>query len=524
MARAKASARAARGVSLPPMRRAILVACTFVLLAGPTVLAFFAGGYFDGSRAVAAGLAWAIVLVLAIAGPLPLPASRPGAVALAGLVALTAWSAVSLAWAPLYGPAIDSVQRLLLYVGALLAAVALLRDPRAARAVEPMLALGALVAIGYGLAGRLVPGVVDLIPPRSFGAGGRLEQPITYWNAEGLLAAMGLVLCVRLAGDRSRQPAMRVAAATACAPLGMGVYLSYSRGALAVAGVGLVVLLAAAPTWPQLRAAVIGVVSGAVAAACSAIFPGVASLNGTLGARESDGAIMLAILVVVMAGAALVAARAVQAEWRGTAPMGVLSVAPRLPALATAATALCVVGLVIGSLSEQGDRGQSSGAGVSRLASLTSVRYEYWRVGVNAFLDDPARGTGAGGFRVAWRQHRRVNTGANEVHSLVLEMVAELGVLGLAFLSLFVGGVAAAGREALRRRAPLAPGACAVCIVWLLHAAIDWDWQLTAVTLPALVLAGGLLAASERPSLPVALDTPPAEPDRQREPITLAAG
>jgi O-antigen ligase len=143
---------------------------------------------------------------------------------------------------------------------------------------------------------------------------------------------------------------------------------------------------------------------------------------------------------------------------------------------------------------------------------------------VNAFIDDPARGTGAGGFRVAWRQHRRVNTGANEVHSLVLEMVAELGVLGLVFLSLFVGGVAAAGREALRRRVPLAPGACAVCIMWLLHAAIDWDWQLTAVTLPALVLAGGLLAASERPSLPAVPDTAPAEPDRAREPITLAAG
>ena len=131
---------------------------------------------------------------------MPFPASRAGRVALAGLAGLAVWSAVSLAWAPLVGPAVDSVQRLLLYTGALLAAVALLRQPLAARAAEPVLALGALVVIGYGLSGRLLPGVIDLISDRSYGAGGRLEQPITYWNAEGLLAAMGLLLCVRHRG------------------------------------------------------------------------------------------------------------------------------------------------------------------------------------------------------------------------------------------------------------------------------------------------------------------------------------
>jgi hypothetical protein len=131
-------------------RLAVLVA-TVALLVGPTVLAFFAGGYFDGPRVFAAAVAWAVVLMLALMGPLPLPASRPGRLALAALVGLAIWSAISIAWAPLVGPAFDSVQRILLYVAVLLAAVAVLRDSRAARAVEPVLALGALVAIGYGL-------------------------------------------------------------------------------------------------------------------------------------------------------------------------------------------------------------------------------------------------------------------------------------------------------------------------------------------------------------------------------------
>ncbi len=165
-------------------RLAVLVS-TATLLLGPTVLAFFAGGYFDGPRAAAAAIAWAMVLLLCLAGPLPLPASRSGRVALAALAGLAIWSAISLSWAPLIGPALDSVGRLLLYIAVLLVAVATLRDPRMTRAVEPLLALGALVVIGYGLSGRLLPGVIDLITERSYGAAGRLEQPITYWNAEG---------------------------------------------------------------------------------------------------------------------------------------------------------------------------------------------------------------------------------------------------------------------------------------------------------------------------------------------------
>jgi hypothetical protein len=503
-------------------RLAVLVS-TATLLVGPTVLAFFAGGYFDGPRATAAAIAWAVVLLLAVAGPLPLPASRAGRVALAGLVGIAAWSAVSVAWAPLVGPALDSVERILLYVAVLLAAVAVLRDRRAARWVEPVLALGAVVAIGYGLAGRLLPGVIDLMAARSYGAGGRLEQPITYWNAEGLLAGIGLLLCIRIAGDRSRPTAMRALAAAACAPLGAGVYLSYSRGALAVTALGLIVLLAAAPTWPQLRAAVTGNVAAGVAAGCSSVFPGVASLSGTSAEQQRDGAIMLTLLVAIMLAAALVGVLGARAERLGSARLGWLPHARRLPTVAVAAAALCVAGLVAGGLSENADRHESAAPTASRFASVSSVRYEYWRVGMLAFSREPAEGLGAGGFRVFWRMERRVHDSVTEVHSLPLEMAAELGLPGLLFFCAFVGGIAVAGRRALRLGAPLAPSAAAVTTAWLLHATIDWDWQLPAVTAPVLVLAAGLLAASEqRPPTAAPAEWVPAE-EPEQPPVTVAA-
>ena len=56
-----------------------------------------------------------------------------------------------------------------------------------------------------------------------------------------------------------------------------------------------------------------------------------------------------------------------------------------------------------------------------------------------------------------------------------------------------------------------------MCVAWLLHASIDWDWQLPAVTLPAIVLAGGLLAASERAPAGAPDDWVAAQP-REPEP------
>jgi hypothetical protein len=495
------------------MRRAVTAVAAALLLGGSTALAFFSGGYFAEPRLVAAIVAWALVLALAVAGPLPLPRSRAGQLALAGLVLLTLWSALSVSWAPLKGPAIQSVQRLVLYTGALLVAVGVLRIPRALRAVEPALAAGSLVVIGYGLAGRLVPGIVEL--ERSRSAGGRLEQPITYWNGEGAMAAMGLVLCARLAGDRTRPGWMRVAAAAAAAPLGAGVYLSYSRGAIAVAVLGLIVLVAAAPSRAQVRGAAVALAAAVVAAAVAAALPGVASLDGALGDRTRDGAIALALLAAVAAGAGFATARGLAA-----APTAAPRWTRRLGPISAGLFAAVAIGLVITGLSERPSNAQlAAGADARRLTTATSYRYEYWRVALRAFRREPLTGLGAGGFRVAWLKERLVAERVRDAHSLELEFAAELGLPGLLAFLLLAGGIGAAARTAVRHEPEVAAGAAAATLVWFVHASIDWDWQLPAVTLPAVVLAGVLLTVAERPAGPAAF-APPApaapSPDRSR--------
>ena len=74
------------------------------------------------------------------------------------------------------------------------------------------------------------------------------------------------------------------------------------------------------------------------------------------------------------------------------------------------------------------------------------------------------------------------------------QSVALAGTLGWMLLA-FLAGVALAARRALR--SPLAPAAAIGALVtYLAHSPLDWDWQMPAVTLVAIVLAGAVLAAA----------------------------
>ena len=481
------------GGPLRPFARRTSYVASAALLAGPAVLAFFSGGYFDEPRAWAGLGAWVLVVVALLTVPGALPRGRPAWLALGGLGAFAAWTLLSIAWAPLAGSAYHYGQIAVLYLGILLAAAMLLRTPRVLALVEPALALGVLIVVGYGISERLLPGLLHF--SRSVSAEGRLEQPLTYWNAMGELAALGLVLCASLAGNAIRPRALRAAAAAACAPLGLGLYLSFSRGSLFAAAAGLVTLVVVAGRREQLDGAAVALGAAVLAALASAPLHGVTSLAGSLATRESQGAIALVALIVIGSAAAVFELRL--AARRPAAP---LSLPRRSPLIAVAAIA-CGLALAI----VVGAKEHSSaplGAGATRFVSLQSNRYDYWRVAVRAFEAEPLHGVGAGGWAVDWLRYRTISEFAQDAHSLPLQTLAELGLVGVALLLAFLGGLGVTALRTLRRSPALAYGPIAVLVAYFAHAPLDWDWEMPAVTMVAMVLGGALIALAgvEAPS------------------------
>jgi len=446
------------------MRRHASALAAGGLLLLPVVLAFSRGGYFDAARLRAAIAACVLAAVAALAAPRLLPPTRAGRVALAGLAALTGWTALSLTWAPERGPALDDLERLVLYLAALFAAAALLDR----RWTEPALLVAPVAAAAYGLSERLLPGVVTLT--RSAAAGDRLAQPLTYWNAQGALAALGLVLAAGLLAERGR--GVRIAAACAAPLPGLDLFLTRSRGALGAFAAGLLVLLALRPTRATLAAASL-VTLAAAAAPVAAELAFRAVLHA--GSSPGDGAGTLAVLALATAAAGAIAAGLPRLD----APLPWL----RPAAVVAVAAALAVTVVAAAHSGRAGAPAPTTG----RLVSTESNRYAYWRVALATFADHPLRGVGSAGFRGEWRKRRHITEVVRDAQSLYLETAAELGLVGLLALGALLGGAGV-------RIRPETAVAGAALAAWALHAGVDWDWEMPAVTLVAVLLAGRVIA------------------------------
>ena len=464
-----------------------------LLLAAPAVLAFVSGGFFARPQLVAGVLAWLAVAGVLLLAPRPLPRTPRGLAALAGLAGLAGWSAASIAWAPQADPALADSERIALYVAVLVCALALLR--RDLRAVEPVLAAGIVVVIGYALLTRLLPGVVP--SERSNSAGGRLEQPLTYWNALGALGAMGAVLLVRMASDDGRAARLRFAAA-ACTPLVLlALWMTVSRGSLAAFGVGALVLVVLGRDRATLEALAVAGLCGGAAVLATLDFTAFQDLRGDAADRRQQGLVALAVLAACCAAAA-----ALPRALRGRRA----TVAAIVGGLALATVAAATWARSIEEPAERivfpsgGPTGTTLPSDTSRLQTLQSNRYDYWETAWDGFADAPLAGQGAHAFAVLWLEQRPINEPVQDAHSLYFETAAELGVVGVALLLLFLGGSAASAFAARRGRPDgreLTAGWIAAGAVWIAHASIDWDWEMPAVTLVFLLLAGAALAADD---------------------------
>jgi O-antigen ligase/polysaccharide polymerase Wzy-like membrane protein len=298
------------------------------------------------------------------------------------------------------------------------------------------------------------------------------------------------VLAARLAGDPSREDAWRAFGAAACVPLGVGVYVSFSRGAIVALALGLAVLILVMPNRVQLRAIGLCLAFAVPAVIVAGLMPGVRGLSGSMGAREAQGAVMLVVLLALVAGAAFAYMRFLRGSF--PAPLNLPRRAPIYVALAV--VILGGAGLAAALHERNGTANPAFGANNSRLASVETNRTAYWKVALRTFVHHPLKGHGSSSFQVDWARERTIRDPAKDAHSLYLETAAELGIVGLLLLASLFVGVGASAVRAHRRLPELSAGWIAAACAWAVHAGLDWDWEMPAVTLIALVLAGALVA------------------------------
>jgi O-antigen ligase len=136
----------------------------------------------------------------------------------------------------------------------------------------------------------------------------------------------------------------------------------------------------------------------------------------------------------------------------------------------------------------------------SRFLSGGGYRYDYWRVAWLEFEDAPLSGQGAGNYDDLYFRERRTTEDIRQPHSLPMQALAELGLVGMLFLLLFVGAVLAGlwrqsrrARELPERRM-VAVAAGGAFVAWLVHTSVDWLHNIPGVTGVALCAAVALVA------------------------------
>jgi hypothetical protein len=460
------------------------------------------GGYYPPAWGWSALLLlWAASLGLILRTDLRLRV--PEVALLAAITALLVWTVVSTLWTASPTRTVLEGQRLAVYLGAV-AAVLVLVGTRSYRALLVSVWSAIALICAYALVTRLFPerlGFIDVI------AGHRLAEPFGYWNALGIFAAMGVILAFGLVAD-GRGLLLPAAAAASLVVLVPTLYFTFSRGAWAGLACGLVAAIALDPRRLRAVSALLAVGPWpALAVWIGSRSEALTDQNPLLDAASRAGHQFALVVVGLAGGAALT----------GLAFAGLV---PRMRAgrpirVAYATTVLLVVGvLCAGVFARHGSpvelvqdayRSFVAPAPVTggnlnrRLFSFSSVpRAQQWTVAWEEYRAHPWLGSGAGTYELAWLRDRTSPTKVIDAHSLYLETLSELGPLGLLLVLVALGAPMTAAITA-RRRA-LAPAAFGAYVAYCLHAGVDWNWEMTAVTVTALLCGAALLVCARPPS------------------------
>ena len=482
--------------------RGLLLGLTAGLVVGG--LAFANGGYFPVSWGWS-GLALLWLAVTALVLGIAVEAGALECMWLGVLAALTAWVALSLFWTSSVPETVLELERTLVYVAAVGVGILLLRRSSVHTLLVGIWAAVVVVST-YAVATRLFPERLGVFDPVS---GYRLSYPVGYWNAFGILAAIGALLALGLAARSG--PVVRCLAAGSMVVLLLTLYFTFSRGGWIAFFAGLVATIALDRRRLQLITVTVVLAPWPVLAIWAASTSGALTHAGagvTAASRDGHGLAVIAVSLVFAAGLAILALDWLEAAV--TVPHGLQRLYVGTLVFILAASLIVVFGrygfpptLARKAYNAFSSTSPDQGANLNkRLFSLSgNGRSEQFHTAWQEVTDHPVLGGGAGSYADYWFQHRRVSATVHDAHNLYLETLAELGAPGLILLLLVLGMPFAAVKRA-RAATPLAAAACGAYVAFLLHAGIDWDWEMPAVTLSALFCGLALMAAARREGEP----------------------
>ena len=473
-------------------------------------LALQSGGYSQVTSSEVGVIVWWLVLLGAVLGLLARgPMGRARWLAFGLLAAFAVWTALGFTWTESSEQTMVEVTRVLTYLGVLALALSN-RGPgtieRVAAGVGAAIAIVALVA----LLSRLHPSwfpentAADFLPITRE----RLSYPLGYWNGLAALIVMGIPI-VLAAATYSRRLVTSALAAAVLPAMALTAFYTLSRGGAVELVVALTVLFLLAPRRLNLLPTL--AITGAGAALLIVLATGLDSLEDGLvtASAQAQGDEMLLLTLVVCTAVGFL-----QAAYRGVMPEGIGPVG-RDVVIATAGIAGVAVVIGIASAVAAGAPDELSDSwqefksptiderGATRFVSASGTgRYQHWDAALDAGESEPLTGIGPGAYEFWWsRTNDLENFFVRDAHSLYLETFGEAGVVGLlillAFIATLVWAAVSAARRSGRHRAVIA-GVAASCAAYLTASAIDWVWELAAVTAAFLLLGGAILTTRDQ--------------------------
>jgi hypothetical protein len=268
------------------------------------------------------------------------------------------------------------------------------------------------------------------------------------------------------------------------------LYFTLSRGSVIALVAGLLAFLAA-----ERSGNVLGALAGAAAAPAAAVYLSFRSplLDGGLTVHEARSAghrLALELAALLVAGGAVGAVGRTVA--RRIVPLAWVALAVGAAIGAAAFVLAGPLGVAHRVSDAYNAEPPKTDVHPSRrlLSSSSSVRSEYWKVAARMVEREPLLGEGAGSYERWWLQERSVASDVRNAHNLYLETLAEVGPLGVALLLV---ALLTPVRARIRRPGPLGAAALGAYVAWLVHAVVDWDWQVPGLTLAGLACAAALL-------------------------------